>query len=293
LSEIDAEQEDDPLEQDTFARLSNPELTHRYLVERRTFRELVSRVERISCGSGGVLSTGNRMFWGSVLFTRISVTAKSIEQILPDPKPGQHWDFSAVASLARNILETCIVYHWLCGNDISEDVRQGRFILLYLHDHGSRRRLFPHQFTEPDPVHEDLVRRFDANPYLGTFDARQRAIALKGEKTPFVQDDVLAEMGVDMKNFRFLYRFFSQHTHSGPIAFYRMAEHGRGTGIETRHEKIYMLIAIEPVSGALSQAIKEHLTIFPDAETRPPYLTRRQIEINVEVEQGRRRKPKD
>lgn len=67
---------------------------------------------------------------------------------------------------------------------------------------------------------------------LAAFDEKQRCVVLKGERTPFIQDDVLAEMGVDAAEFRLLYRLLSQHMHSGPLAFYRMVEHDRGTGVE-------------------------------------------------------------
>jgi hypothetical protein len=171
---------------DEFEKLTNVEVTKAYLTARRNFRSLADRANRISRGSGSIPSTGNRMFWASVLFTRTVVTANSILRLLPDTKPGEHWDFSAVASISRNLGEASLVYHWLCGNDMLEDVREGRFILLYLHDRASRRRLFPSQFPAEDPVFEDLVKRFDENSYLKTFDERQRKVALKGEKTPFI-----------------------------------------------------------------------------------------------------------
>ena len=85
-----------------------------------------------------------------------------------------------------------------------------------------------------------------------------------------------------------MYRFFSQHTHTGPVAFYRMVDHDRGTGVETRMEKKYILIAIGAAAEALARAIEVHLDIFPDAETREPHITDRQVEINVERQQGRR-----
>lgn len=269
--------------------LSATSLTTLYLKARAELRKLIKRAERISRGSGGIPSTGNTMFWSSILFMRLSVTAKSIDRLLPDPKPREHWDFGAVASLVRVLLEASIVYNWLCGDGVDDDERKARFILLYLHDYGSRRRLFPEDFSENDPVYVDLVRQFDENSFLKCYDEKQRRVALKGEKTPFIQDDVLKQMESDPHQFRLLYRFLSQHTHTGPIAFYRIMEHDRGTGVETKHEKRYMLFAINAAWECLSQAIDEHLIIFPDAETRAPHLTPQQIEENVEVAQGRRK----
>lgn len=274
---------------DELDALDNPGLTKVYLQVRREYRDLIKRGIRVSRGSAGIPSTGNRMFWGTVLFTRVTVTAKSVNQLLPDPKPGEHWDFSAAASLARNLFEVCLVLHWLCGKGVDEVEREGRFILYHLHDHGSRRRLFPDE-PEPADVFDDLVQRFDANPFLAKFDEKQRRQALKGERTPFIQDEVLAEIGEDLEQFRMLYRFLSQHTHSGPLAFYRMVDHDRGTGVETRFEKRYMIMVVGFVHLFLARAIDVLLDIVPDAETRPQHLTDRQVRANVERNQGRTRR---
>lgn len=271
---------------DEIEALDNPGITKLYLDARREFREVLKRCKRISRGSGGIASTGNRMFWGSVLFTRIVVTAKSMDRLLPDPKPGEHWDFSATASLARNLFEACLVYHWLCAGGLAEDERAARFILFHLHDHGSRMRLLPDEDFDPE-VLQELVQRFDANPILATWDEKRRRAALRGDRTPFVQDDVLAEMDFDPVAFRMAYRLFSQHTHTGPISFYRMIEHDRGTGVETRHEKRYMLIAMGYAADFLNRVAAIQLDIVPDAETRPPHLTDAQVRANVERAQGR------
>lgn len=266
-------------------------LTTVYLRCRREFRELCKRAERVSRGSGGIWVEGNRLAYASVLFMRITVMAKSVRQLLPDCKPREHWDFSSVASLTRNLAEAYLWYYWLCEDEIDPDVRQGRFILLYCHDYGSRDRMFSEEGHPPDDdvVMADLTNRFDANPYLATFNAKQRREALKGHKTPFVQDDVLDRMGVNRAEFRSIYRFYSQHTHTGPVAFIRilMEGHDRGSGVETAHEKRYMITAILFATSVLESAIAGHLSLFPDAETLTPYLTDADIVRNVEHNQGR------
>lgn len=146
----------------------------------------------------------------------------------------------------------------------------------------------PDQIENPE-VFKDLERRFDANPYLAAFDAKKRKVALKGEKTPFIQDEVLDEIGADRDQFRMLYRFFSEHTHTGPLSFYRMEDHDRGTGVETRHEKRYMLMVIQFAAGFLARAVEIQLAIVPDAETRKANQTVQQIRASVERNQGRLR----
>jgi Family of unknown function (DUF5677) len=267
------------------------ELTTVYLRCRREFRELCKRAERVSRGSGGMWVEGNRLAYASVLFMRITVMAKSVRQLLPDCKPREHWDFSSVASLARNLAEAYLWYYWLCEDEIEPDVRQGRFILLYCHDYGSRARMFSDDrvLADDDVVKADLISRFDTNPYLATFNERQRREALRGHKTPFVQDEVLDRMGVGRSEFRSVYRFYSQHTHTGPVAFIRilMEGHDRGSGVETAHEKSYMITAILFATSVLESAIAGHLTLFPEADVRAPFLTDADIVRNVEQNQRR------
>lgn len=266
------------------------QLTAEYRRTLSGYRQLLNRANRISLGTAGVLVDGNRLAYASVLFTRIVVTATSVERLLPECKPREHWDFSAVASLTRNLAEVYLWYFWLCQDEVHDDVRAGRFILLYCHDRGSRVRMFEKSIPDPPPdeeVYNDLVAQFDANPYLKMFSEKARRDALKGFKTPFIQDDVLDRMGVDRDGFRFFYRFLSQHTHSGPVAFYRLLEHDRGTGVETTHEKRYMIYAMQFATDVLTKAIDGHLTLFPDAETRKPPWTMEDAFKRVERNQGR------
>lgn len=114
----------------SFDALSNPELTQHYLVERAQFRSLVDRCERASRGAGGILATSNRIAWGAILFTRFVVTGKSVNRLLPDARRGEHWDFSATASITRNLLEALLTYEWLCGSAVPDEVREGRVVLL-------------------------------------------------------------------------------------------------------------------------------------------------------------------
>ena len=276
---------------DSLEGLSARELTTLYLRLRSAYRALLKRAQRISRGSGGRLVESNRLVFASMLFTRVVVMAMSIDRLLPDCRPKEHWDFSSVASLVRNLSEQHLWLFWLCLDEVPEAIREGRIILTYLHDHGSRSRLFPEDTpTETDEVLNDLIRKFDANPFLSTFDEKARREAIKGHKTPFIQDDVLDPMGVEKSTFRFHYRFYSQHTHSGPVAFLRLSDHDRGKGVETEQEKAYMIVALNFACAVLHDVIEGYLLLFPDAEVRSPFITNREVVRNVERNQGRGRK---
>ncbi|WP_156468065.1 DUF5677 domain-containing protein [Rhizobium sp. Leaf371] len=133
----------------------------------------------------------------------------------------------------------------------------------------------------------DLKARFDANTYLSKLDEKARREALKGHKTPFTQDEFIEKMGEDKDVFRFHYRFFSQHTHTSPVSFIRMIEHDRGAGVETESEKRYMMVAINFAHSILDRAVNGQLLLFPEAETRKPFLTDKEVARNVERNQGR------
>ncbi|MCE7798198.1 DUF5677 domain-containing protein [Sphingobium sufflavum] len=284
--------DDDPLiVLDRLNELVPTQLTRVYLRYRQEFRNIINRGKKVSRGSAGIFVNENRLSYASLLFTKIIVNALTIEKLLPDCRPKEHWDFSSVASLTRNLAEAYLWYYWLCQDEVDPDVRQGRFILLYCHDHGSRARIFPAEAAEYDQaeVMADLTARFDGNAYLRTFDPRQRREALKGHKTPFIQDEVLERMGADKEAFRLGYRFFSQHTHTGPMSFFRMIEHDRGAGVETVLEKAYTIIATIHAAAILDSAIEGHLSLFQDAETRTPPLTDADVIRNVERNQGRAR----
>lgn len=282
----------DPKYMEALASMHARDLTREYLRWRGQFRSAIKMAVKVSRGSGGIPAKGNRDGYASILFTRITVMAKSINQLLPDCRPREHWDFGAIAVLYRSLIEAYLWYFWLCEDEVDEDVRQGRFILTYCHDYGTRHRIAKGD-TAPesdDLTIADLTKRFDANPYLKTFDQKSRREALKGHKTPFVQDEVLERMGIDKAQFRTQYRLFSQYTHNTPIAFLTLFEDDRGKGVETALEKRSIIPVLMLAWSLLESATDGHLTIFPDAEKRKPHLTDQEIIRNVERNQGREKK---
>ena len=205
------------------------------------------------------------------------MTAKSIQILTPDFGPGVHWDFSAVASITRNLAECYLFFYLLCADDVPQVEKDARIILLNLHDNASRRRLFEETSGSDDDtetaaakvaVHNDLVHKFNANPYLSALSEKRQKELIKGEKTPFIQDDMIERSKMDKTHFRFWYRFFSHHTHTGPVAFYRMAEHGRGSGVENYLDLFYSTVALRFAGDLIRRAAADFLVFFPDAEAR-------------------------
>ena len=83
-----------------------------------------------------------------------------------------------------------------------------------------------------------------------------------------MQDDVIDRTTLNKAHFRMLYRLFSAHTHTGPIAFYRMAEHGRGHGVANLYDARYICQAVDFATDILERASDDLVTLFPDADER-------------------------
>lgn len=241
------------------------------------FDQAIRKAKRRSVGASGIQSPTSQHYWASVLFTRLLVTAMSVRRLLPEWKAGAHWDFSAVASLTRNLAECYLFYFFLCIDDVPQVVKDARIILLNLHDDGTRTKLMAEiDESEKDAetvaaradVRADLAAKFYANEHLAALPERRQKELLRGEKTPFVQDDVIDRTSLDKARFRMLYRLFSAHTHTGPISFYRMAEHGRGHGVVNSHDGQYVCHAVDFAIDILERASDDLITLFPEANDR-------------------------
>jgi hypothetical protein len=94
---------------------------------------------------------------------------------------------------------------------------------------------------------------------------------LRGEQASILkQDEILQRMGAEPAHWRGLYRFFSSHAHSFPLAYYRMAEHGRGHGFENYVDKGYMGGALEHCAIILSTCTDAMRSLV----RRPSYVSR-------------------
>jgi hypothetical protein len=264
-----------------FDALSEQDVTKLYRATRSEFRALVTRANAISRGTGGIRSTGNQMFYASALFTRISVTATSVQELVPpDSQRHTHWDFSAVASLVRNLAECYFVFYFLCIEEIDEDERQARFLMMHLHDNFTRHRMLV-ELDLRDGEDEAFAINY-ANAYFAKLPEKRQKVILKGDRTPFIHDDILSKIGIDREAFRGLYRLLSDHTHTGPMSFYRMGQVERGGGVEARGEKVYITIALGLAVNVLTMACDGILTVFPNSEKRGSKITERGLAKHLE-----------
>jgi hypothetical protein len=220
-------------------------------------------------------------WWACVLYTRLCVTGVSLISLAPGSRFAgnfiDHYDFSAVASITRNLWECYFVFFYL-GIDATEgDEWLTRLNVLQLHDCLSRWKMF-HELDAEDPQLPDFLAQADelrgriaSRAYFATFSERRQKHILRGEHALlFSQDELLRRMNEDVAGFRGMYHFLSFHVHSLPVSFYRMAEREQGRGTESDWEKGNIAMALEFAAGAFRRATGEMRGLFPDVA---PYTT--------------------
>jgi uncharacterized protein DUF5677 len=243
------------------------------------FDNAISEATRVSRAAAGRI-VSDPAWWASLLFTRLCTTGVSLLSLAPRSRfAGQfidHYDFSAVASITRNIWECYFVFFYL-GVDATEgDEWLTRLNVLQLHDCTSRLKMF----TELDPNDaslpgfqaqaDELRGRISSRAYFGTLPESRRRHVLKGENALLAsQDELLKKMNENIGFFRGMYRFISFHVHSLPVAFYRMDEREQGRGVESEWEKTNIATAFEFALDPVVRATQEMRDLFPDLLGKP------------------------
>lgn len=223
-------------------------------------------------------SETSRIFWSSLLFTRLIGFGVSIARLSPgssyvNGRIEKIWDNSSVSTLARAAYECFLLLFYLGIEETSEDEWAARQNLMFLHDATMRLRVF---YTSEDHAQanafyaeqrEILLEKLDSSAYFQSLPEGRRAHLRRGRDLFFLtQDEILARMGWDQANVRRMYELLSAHVHSLPVAFYMAIEDGRGRGVETDPEKSYMAQTLQFVATLLSVATSLYET------TSAPYL---------------------
>lgn len=249
-----------------------------YKKARANLVEVIATAKIVSTGASGIYAEHPRLFWASVLFTRLVVTACSILRLAPRVEPREanaNWDFSALGSVVRNIAECYFVFFYLCAEVVTDDDEwTTRLNLIQLRDNKTRWKMISDFGIDSDQEigfaghHTDLTARLKGRLYFQSLPEKRQAELLKGDKDPFTQDEILDRMGRDRGTFRGYYRYLCSHTHTGPISFYRMVEHDRGRGIENSYDKGAMGAAMDVASDFLKRATDDMIRLFPNAQGR-------------------------
>ena len=138
-----------------------------------------------------------------------------------------------------------------------------------LHDHISRTKLFNAMGEDTDAneeavkIKEEVLLALNNNSWFQTLSKKQQTHFLKGTTAFFKsKDEIVTSCGREVSDFRAMYRFLSNNTHSFPMGFYRMASGNRGRGLESNTEVKYTGICLEWAANYLNSANKEFVNLF-------------------------------
>ncbi len=227
----------------------------------------------VSHVAGGI-QTSTRYVQATKLYTRLTVAAYTFVRLLPangiTRDAVEFWDWPSVACVARNIVETYHMFHYLSAATLSEEECDMRISLMHLHLNSEKYRLYKEWKPDHEVLKEfeqglpkDRIRLREKSAFKKLPQARQTEL-LKGRNAMHLTH---AEVGESLpfigKHFRPLYRLLSTHVHSVPFSFQAQSNE-RGRGDENDAERFYMSLAISIVVRYLSAAILDMARIFPD-----------------------------
>jgi hypothetical protein len=234
----------------------------------------------------------DRQWWACLLLIRYRSTAVSLLKTLPpsdeerSPTSGlsslleRHWDFTAVAVLARTLFENHLALFYLCFDQVTDDEWLSRLNLMQLHDYHSRRKVFAdltpddRVWTENHEITDDLETKLRSRTFFKSLDPRRQHTLLKGDNVSFLShEEILERMGCEnIREQIAMWRWWSTYVHSFPLSFYRMADQKRGTGVENRVDKGYISGTLELVTKMTIAASSGMRKLCPDVPRKEEFL---------------------
>ena len=211
---------------------------------------------------------------GHQLYNRLTITCLSFIHLLPRnryfPSKMEFWDFFSTATLARNFIENYYSFYYICVDKITTEESDFRLLLLTYHLNNEK-----YKFYKESNQAQSILAEFEENlpkdmselsdhPFMQNLDNKTRGDLLKGKNFKYLSNkDISERIPFDTSEFEPLYRFFSNHAHSTPLAFFTQ-NNERGRGLENETEVSYISMAIDFVTKYLLVAMIDMTNLFPD-----------------------------
>ena len=237
------------------------------------FEGALNQCVELSQRCSGIPSPSSTHFYASVLFTMLCTRSVSFGILAPSTslakKAVDHWDYASLAVLARSILEVRIAFYYLCVQKCEPVEWECRWNLFNLHDCCARIHLFQEMDTSSPDIQgfqsqaEELRGRLTRNAFFLALTASDQRRLLHGKRSYLVPlEDIAQAAGVEVPQFRWLYKFLSSHVHGLPLSFYRMGEIDRGRGVYSEVEDGYSYLCVSFVRSILVVARDEMKKLF-------------------------------
>ena len=240
-----------------------------YLKYRSGLSEVIKVAAILSYNISEEKPDTGRQYWSSVLFTKLVISSITLKEICPVRSKKSHWDFSSVAGIARSNAELWLFFVWLCIETEEDEEWYYRIRVFRLMDNKARFRLM--EETGGDPKEAEFLQRqveikqeLDLNNIFRSLSDKRKSEIMRGDKNPYIQDDILDRIGQDKKKFRGYYRYLSSFVHTGPVSVFRMQEHNRGNGAENPYDRAAISAAILFSTSILAACTDQMMALHPD-----------------------------
>lgn len=248
-----------------------------YTKNLRTFENFIDFAIDISDHSAGI-----KVPWHLVranqLYTRLTITSLSIIHLLPTnnifPSKNEFWDFFSVATLARNLIENYHMFYYVGVEKVSDEERDFRLKLLNYHLNNEKYKLYLESNVDKETLKEfednlpNAKGNLKKHPFFISLYRDKASKVLTGKEAMYLTHKEISER-INFKTDEFipLYRLFSNHTHSSPLAFFTMSNE-RGRGEENTAEIEYLSMTLDLCIKYLSAAILDMTVLFPSCVNR-------------------------
>jgi len=206
---------------------------------------------------------GLQNYWMSVLMVRYLNIAIAINRLLPnegeEPSNMHSWDFGAIATLARNFIESFHAFFYIGIDEIDDDEWNLRLKIFHLHDNSRRNKLFKlmgdtSQSDKFQEISQEILAEIKNNKKFLTLDNNLQKRIIKAE-TAFILSRQEIEKRIDPNDssIKWVYLFLSNQSHSLPMAYYRTESESRGSGVENETDKGYISLSIDWITDYLKK----------------------------------------
>lgn len=226
------------------------------------FEQLVSLAIKVSDASGGI-NTSNRGIEATKIFTRLTLSAMTINSLLPGNgvNATDLWDVPSVATLTRAFIETAHRHLYLSESGLSNDESEFRLRLFYFHMNSEKYRLFKEgnanqklltEFEQKLPVAKEQIR--ESSFFLGL--AKERANLVKAGKVDMhlSDEEIASRFSLVSGRFKSTYRLLSNHAHGAPFATFSQSN-TRGRGLRNEVEEDYMFLFVMLLGQYLAKVV--------------------------------------
>lgn len=249
------------------------------------YKQKLDKLERyldfaieVSNACGGQQNVPWKLVRSNQLFIRMTVTCTSFIRLLPFnryfPTENEFWDLFSVYSLARNFVETYLMLWYIGVDNISDDESKLRLEILIYHLNNEKYNFYKEfgadkkvldEFDQQLPIKRVEIKN---NPLFNNLvqDNNKRKKILDGKEAKYLSNlEIIDKASFKGDEFKPLYRWFSNHTHSMPFAVFSLNDE-RGVGKRNQTEVEYIDIALDFVTKYLLIAIVDTINLFPTIE---------------------------